>query len=126
MKPPTVVKLTNQPKTVLAPLEIVIKVRREKADYRFTRSFSNLPRPMHEGKTHTESNGNKRKPGLGNSAEDLGGLTTNGKAKQDARGTVQITVAGGESTGEDSGIDDVWEDFDPRAIDGNDIWAGGG
>ena len=33
MKPPTVVKLTNQPNTVAAPLETVMKVKREKSDY---------------------------------------------------------------------------------------------
>jgi len=32
MKPPTVVKLTNQPNTVAASLETVMKVKREKSD----------------------------------------------------------------------------------------------
>jgi len=32
MKPPTVVKLTNQPKTVAAPLETAMKVKRENKD----------------------------------------------------------------------------------------------
>jgi hypothetical protein len=33
MKPPTVDKLTNQPNTVAAPLETVMKVKREGSDY---------------------------------------------------------------------------------------------
>ena len=33
MSPPTVVKLTNQPKTVLAPLDTVMNVKRENEDY---------------------------------------------------------------------------------------------
>jgi hypothetical protein len=36
MKPPMVDKLTNQPKTVAAPLETVMKVKREKSDYPYT------------------------------------------------------------------------------------------
>lgn len=76
-----------------------------------------------EDKTYTESNGNQRKPGLGNSGEDLGGLTTNGKAEQDARGSVQVTVAGGEGTSEDGGVNDVWKYCDLGAGDGNDVWA---
>jgi hypothetical protein len=125
MKPLTVLRLTNQPKTVLAPLETVMKVRRENKDYPFTHSISNLPWST-EDKTHTESDGNQWKPGLGNPTEDLRGLTTNGKAKQDARRSIQTTIACGEGAGEDSGVDDVWEDFNPSVIDCNDIWAEGG
>jgi len=38
MKPPTVVKFTNQPKTVAAPLEMVMKVKSENKDYPRTQS----------------------------------------------------------------------------------------
>ena len=124
MKPPTVVKLTNQPKTVLAPLETVMKARRENEDYRFTHSIGNLPRPS-EDSTHTESDGNQWEPGLGNPTEDFWGLTTKGKTEQDARGSIQITVACRECTGEYSGVDDVWEDLDSGAIDCNNVRAKG-
>ena len=36
-KPLTVVKLTSQVNTVAAPLETVIKVKKEKSDYPYTR-----------------------------------------------------------------------------------------
>jgi len=52
-------------------------------------------------------------------------LTTDGKAEQDTRGRVQETVAGREGTGEDCGIDDMWEDLDSSTIYGDDVWTGG-
>ena len=48
-------------------------------------------------------------------------MATDGKAKQNTRGSVQETVPSGECAGEDSGIDDVWEDMDPSTVDGNDV-----
>ena len=87
MKPPTVVKFTNQPKTVAAPLEMVMKAKSENEDYPCTRSADDPPFP-NKIKTHAESDGNPWKTGLCDSAEDLGGLTMDGKTEQDTRGSV--------------------------------------
>ena len=122
MKPPTVVKLTNQPKTVFAPLETVIKVKRENKAYPSTSSVDD-PQCPNIDETHTESDSNQWKPGLRNSAEDLGGLTTDRHAVQDARGGVQETVTSGECTGKDCGVNDVGEDLDSSAIHSDDVWA---
>lgn len=88
MKPLTVVKLTNQLNAVSAPLETVMKVKREKSDYPHTRSVDGQL-CLNRNKTHAESDGSQWKTTLRNSAEDLGGLATNGKAVQDAGGSVQ-------------------------------------
>ena len=74
---------------------------------------------------HAESDGNERKSALCDSAEDLGSLTADGKTEQDTRGRVQETIPGGEGTGEDRSVNDVWEDLDSCTIDGNDVWAEG-
>ena len=78
-----------------------------------------------KGGTHAESDSNERETALGDSAEDFGSLTADGKTKQDARSRIQVTVTGGEGTGEDTGVDDVWEDLDSSAIDGKDVWTEG-
>ena len=123
MKPPAVVRCTNQPKAVDAPLETVMKVKRENKDYPCTRSVGNPPRP-NRYKTHTESDRYQWKSGLRDSAKYFGALATDGKPEQDTRGSVQVTVAGREGTSEDSGIDDMWEDLDSSAVDSDDIWTG--
>ena len=124
IKPPAVVKLTNQPKTVEAPLETVIKVRRENRDCPCTCSVHSQYIQTNE-KTHAESDGNQRKTVLRDSAEDLGGLATNRKTVQDTGGRVQETVTSRKGTGEHGGVDDMWEDLDPGAVDGDDVWAEG-
>jgi len=59
MKPPTVVKLTNQPKTVAAPLEAVMKAKRENKDYPYTRSVDGPSFPSKKRLTQkaTETSG---------------------------------------------------------------------
>jgi hypothetical protein len=125
MKPPTVVKLTNQPKTVLAPLETVIKDKKENKDYPLAVSIGN---PQYPGKckTHTGSDGNERKPRFRNSTEDLGSLTANGKTEKDTGGRVQIATSCGKGTGDDGSVNEMREDLDSGAVDGNDIWTKGG
>lgn len=100
-----------------------MKVKRENKDYPCARSVGVLPH-RNRCKTHTESDGDQWKSSIRDSAKDLGGLATDGKSEQDTRGSVQVTVAGGEGTGEDSGIDDVWEDLDSSSVNGDDIWTG--
>jgi len=84
---PTDVRLASQPKTVEAPLETVIKVKREKRDWSCTHPFSD---PLYQNKngTHAESDGNKWKTLLCDSAKDFGGLTTDGEAEQNSGGSV--------------------------------------
>jgi hypothetical protein len=125
MKPPTVVKLTNQPKTVLAPLETVMKDKTENKDYPLAVLIGN---PQYTGKckTHTGSDRNERKPRFRNSAEDLRGLTANRKTEQDTGGRVQIATARGKGAGEDGGINEMRENLNSGAVDGDDIWAEGG
>ena len=76
-------------------------------------------------KTHAESDGNQRKTVLRDSAEDLRGLATDRKTVQDTRGRVQETVTGRKGTGEHGGVDYMWEDLDPGAVDGDDVWTEG-
>ena len=100
-----------------------MKVKRENKDYPWIRSVG-VPLHRNGCKTHTESDGDQRKSDLRDSAKDLGGLATDGKPKQDTRGSIQTTIAGGEGTSEDSGIDDMWEDLDSSAVDSDDIRTG--
>ena len=124
IKPPTVVKLTNQPKTVEAPLETVMKAKRENRDCPYTRSVYSQYIRTNE-KTHAESDGNQRKAVLRDLAKDLRGLATDRKTVQDTRGRVQETVTGRKGTGENGGVDDMGEDMDSGTVDGDDVWAEG-
>ena len=126
MKPPTVDKLTSQPKTVLAPFETVMKVNRENADYS-CRILARIPTCRNKKKqTHAKSDSDKWKSGFRDFTEDLWGLTADGKAEQDTRGCEQVATSGRKGTGENRGIDDVGEDLDSSAIDGNDVRTEGG
>ena len=117
-----VVKLTNQPNTVAAPLDTVMKVKREKSDCPYTRSARG-PMYLNQTKTHTKSDRNQWETALRESAEDLGGLATDGKTEQDTRRTVQETIAGGEGTSDDRGVDYVWEDLDAGSAHSDDVWT---
>src|SRR5690242_10777840 len=63
---------------------------------------------------------------LGALGQNLGCLAFERETEERARGTVDVGVACGEGGGEDSGVDNVREDFDSKSVHGDDVGGSGG